>query len=457
MSDSPRQYNRRPRLTLQFEFSGGTIFTRAPMHRSAPQLMLIVLLLGLVLMRESHDPPLANLEANFVNWLASNTTRQNTMAPLALVEINDASLETQHYWPWLPLDYALFFENVLRFKPTVVGVEPILTWNEKELPPDDQMKFPQFENILLQRMRRAPKVLVAAQLGFPEDFDLTPPLQPLPLLRRITGSVRDIPSFTIVEKQPKEEMRLSARLGFVNLPVSTDPYRKAPLLFSYQGQIVPSFVLQALMMWFSLSPEDIRADIGSQIMLGDRFAVPIDETGSMVIDFKTPFTRVGFDDLLLATTQMDANSQPIVARSAIDGKFALLARVDAAARTLRFSNGQTGAPGELFAAAIATVQSQSFFREIGAWFDGLVIAVMMFFGWFVYRRPRGYAPWMALVLLTAYLMVALLVFSLHRLALPLVLPVGLAAFIALFRLFAPRDGIMARGAPTSAGPDKPAI
>src|SRR5438128_9351709 len=76
-------------------------YSRA-MQRSSLQLMLIVLVVGLLLMRESRQNPGAMIENDYVDWLAANTTRNAIAAPLTLVEINDSSLADKHPWPWSP-------------------------------------------------------------------------------------------------------------------------------------------------------------------------------------------------------------------------------------------------------------------------------------------------------------------------------------------------------------------
>ena len=403
--------------------------------------MFVVLVIGLALMRESHEQPGATIEQNFVSWLVANTTRQSPAAPLALVEINDASLAGEHPWPWSPLDYALFLEAVLNFKPDVVGIEPPLEWNLKELPPDAQQKFPQYEKILHDRILRAPKILLGAELGFPEDPDIIPPLQPVPVFKteNLTGSVNAIPEFTSIEREPREDLRLAASLGFTNLPASENGVSRAPLLFRYRGQVVPSFVLQGLMLWFKVTLDEVKINIGSQITLGDKAKVPIDSAGSMLIDWKSPLTRVSFDDLLLAVQQAESKQKPVVAPEVVRGRFALLARTDAGVRTFDLPIGRKGSPGELFAAAIATVQNGHFIHRVGIWFDACVILFLMIWSWPLHRWRRRNGVIATAVLLIVYLMIGLAVFNAKLITVPLVLPAGLAVIVMIFRLLAPRD------------------
>lgn len=407
--------------------------------------MIIVLLLGLALWREAREEPLVDVEETFVNWLAANSTRTSATAPLVLVEIDDSSVGSQHPWPWTPIDYALFLEDALTFKPAVVGVEPVMQWNLQELPADIQLQYPQFEKILHERILRSPKIVLGAELGFPEDPDVMPPIQPVPVLRNVTGSLHDVPIFTTVEREPIEALRLAAELGFTNVPVVKEPLRRAPLVFSYQGQIVPSFLLQALLLWFKLTPDDVRVNLGASLELGDQVSIPIDAAGSMLVDFKSPFTRVGFEDLLLAVEQIEAKVAPVVAPDALKDKFVMLGRTDEGARIFSLPIGRRGSAGEVLAAALATVQNGVFIRPAPGWWNAVILAGAILLSWFLCRRPRRLAIILTSLAIILYLMAGLVIFASAQVALPFSMPIGLAIFIALFRLFAPQGGWLPGG------------
>lgn len=409
------------------------------MFRQTPQMLLIVLLAGLLLMRESREMPGARIEEVFINWLAANATRTSAPAPLTLVEINDSSLRSQHDWPWSPLDFALFLEAALQWQPAVIGIEPVLNWEDRPPSPGEQLKQRQYEKILHERILRAPKIVLGAQLGFPEDPDVIAPLQPVPVLRQIKGSVNAIPEFTVIDQQPREELRLAAALGFANAGILNDgPVHRAPMVFRYRGQVVPSFSLQALMLWMKLTPDDVRVHVGSRIEMGEGISIPIDEAGTLLVDWKAPLPRVGFDDLLLAVEQLQARRNPVVAPTMVRDKLVLLARTDAGARTLDLPTGRKGSPGELLAAAVATVQNGTFIRRVGLWFDACLIAAAMALSWYVGGRRRRKALAFTAVAIVAYLLVGLAIFSTMLVAVPLVLPVGLAAVVALLRFLSSR-------------------
>ncbi|MEI9894119.1 MAG: hypothetical protein WDN28_09585 [Chthoniobacter sp.] len=71
----------------------------------------------------------------------------------------------------------------------------MLDWDRAIVLPEDQnRKLPQYEKILRDNILRAPKMLLGSSLGVPEDPQVIPPLQEVPLLRNVRGSIGEIPS-----------------------------------------------------------------------------------------------------------------------------------------------------------------------------------------------------------------------------------------------------------------------
>src|ERR1700722_10358127 len=126
------------------------------MQKQAAFLMVAVLLLGLFLMRESREGIGARIETGYGDWLAANVTRNVPPARVALAEINDSSLASEHTWPWSPLEYALFLRAALPFKPEVVAIEPVLNWKDASLP-ESAEKMRQYRSALHDCVLQAPK------------------------------------------------------------------------------------------------------------------------------------------------------------------------------------------------------------------------------------------------------------------------------------------------------------
>ena len=406
------------------------------MFQSGAQFMILVALVGLVLMRESRQSPIDGLDEGFADFLAINARRAGEAAPVTLVAIDEGSLK-ERPWPWTPLEYAIFFQAAEGFKPAASATNEVLRWDLKQMSPDAGRKVSQYQKILREHILRASKVLLGAQLGYPEDSSMPPPVQETPLIRNVTGDLSGIPEFTAIEAQADEDFRLSSATGFANLPQSTRHTRTIPLVLRYHGQVVPSFVLQAILMWEKLTTDDVTVEPGVRISLADRVQIPIDREGRMRIDFGVHRRRCGFDDLVLSSDQLENGRGTIVPREWLSGKMLLLARTDAGAKTVFFAPGRKASVGELFAAAIGTVQNRSFIKRAPAWFDYGIVGVMVLVAR-ACRRWRKFSTVMILLLGTvAYVMLAVTFFGYTLTWVPIILPAGLALFIALFRIATP--------------------
>jgi hypothetical protein len=405
------------------------------MFKTGAQMMILVLLAGLVLMRESRQEPLASWDDRWADFLATTSRQKQPEAPVTLVGIDDGALQ-EHPWPWSPLDFSLFFQAVLPHAPAVLAVDEVLDWDRFALPEAQVKKLPQYEKILLDHIHRAPRMLLGAQLGFPDDPQVAPPWQEVPLLRQVKGDASTLPEFPIVESQPSEDYRLAATVGFTNLPRTNERHNSVPMLFRQHGQVVPSFSLQAMIMWARLTPDEVTVALGSLIELGRKWRIPIDQRGRMRVDFATPRGSLTFDDLLFASEQAAAGTKPAADLSRLKGRVVLLSRIDSKAKKIPLAAGRNGSQGELFAAAIATMQNQSFIRRAPLWAEAGVLACVTLLGFVVPRWKRFSAVAAGFVFLVIYVMLSMAVFNRWLIWMPGILPAGTVLCFVLFRLVA---------------------
>ena len=406
------------------------------MFRTGAQFMFLVLLAGLALMYESRQEPLAAWDNAFADFLAMHSPRGAKSAPVTLVAIDDSSLATQP-WPWTPLEFSKFYQAVLPFKPEVCALDEVLDWSRFGLSDEQQRRLPQYENMLRDLILSAPKNLLGSELGFPEDQSVIPALQEVPALRRVQGAVDRIPEFTLIEQQATENFRLSSTVGFINLPPVYERANSVPLVLRYRGQVVPAFALQAVMLWLQLTPDEVAVELGSHIQLGKSLRIPINITGRMRVDFGSPRAEFSFDDLVLASEQTAAGTRPRVPLEQMKGGIVLLARTDTAARTVPFAARRKGSRGELFAAAIATIQNQSFIRRAPLWAEGVVVALLMLVSFRIPRQKKWLAVATGGLALVVYAMLAMAVFSRWLVWLPATVPLGAVLVFVILRLVTP--------------------
>ncbi len=399
--------------------------------------MLLALLAGLALLTQTRIEPLSAWDNAFTDFLAMNSHHGDRPAPLTVVGINDAYL-AKDPWPWSPLEFSVFFQGALPLKPDVIAIDQVLDWERAMILPDEQnRKLAQYAQALHRNLLLAQNMVLGAKLGMPDDPQVIPPLQEVPLLRNVQGSISEIPEFVAVEQQPSESYQLASKIGFTNLPPLHSHFNSVPLLLRYRGQVTPSFTLQAVLVWAKLTPDDVTVEMGSHIDIGKQFHIPIDSRGRMRVDFGAPFTSFTFEELALASEQKQSGVQPIVPIDRMTGGIVLLTRTDNAARTIPLAARRNGSPGELFAAAIATIQNQSFIRPVPDWAQYVVIAVFMLWSFPIPRMKKFKTILYGFFALAVYALVALAVFGYWLMWLPGVAPVGVVAICTLFRLVTP--------------------
>src|SRR5438128_5032537 len=280
------------------------------MQRPSLWLMLVVLLLGLLFLRE---PRLQRCEEIFLRWLLKNAQPRDTTLPLTIIEIGREPIppkegaEVDPMERFLqgaasansPLEAALFLQAALQFKPAVVAFEPVLKWPERE---KDQ------EQIFLDQAMRVPKLLLGAELTATPDPDA--PVAEIPAFPQVTGKRGDLIEFSGIGRQPDEDVRLIGTLGFFNLPNETAADVHVPLLFQYRGEVIPSFALQAALLWLRVTPAEVKIDLGSRIALPNGTNIPIRSDGTMLINpgLAKRARHITANELLLAAQQHDSGA-----------------------------------------------------------------------------------------------------------------------------------------------------
>ncbi len=407
--------------------------SRLMLRRGSLIYAMLVLLAGASLIREAAFGRLARADEKWWAFVAKHCTPQKTASQFTLVEITGDTL-SKHAWPWGPDDFALFFHAVLPFKPSVLAVEPSLTFERDAAIERD----PVFEKRLHDNVLRAPKLVLGGRLGWAPDPETVPELQPMPVLRKVRGDLTRVPEFTAVESWADEILRLTTQPGWTNIPESRGPRGWCPLVLRYRGQPVPAMVLQLAMHLEKVTLDEVEVVLGSHVVIGKSRVVPIDETGRMLMNTGADFTRASYDDLLLSREQIDRNETPVCAPQLFADRIVMLARTDGASRTIALPDGRAVSPGEYVGAAFATLEIGAFPHRIGSWFDWLLAAAVAFLALWIRKWRPLLCVVLTLLALGCYAGAAAWIFRESQLLLPAMLPLGLAAWVLLLRLVARR-------------------
>src|ERR1700738_2814559 len=141
----------RSRLLFACHWSHGTLHF-SPMERPSIWVIIVVLLLGVLFLRE---PRFQRSEEYFLRWLIRHSQPAAKTVPITIIETGRKN-------PPPPLETSLLLQGILEFKPTVVAIEPILQWGERN---KDQ------EQIFIDQAMRVPKLLLGAELTATPDPD----------------------------------------------------------------------------------------------------------------------------------------------------------------------------------------------------------------------------------------------------------------------------------------------
>src|SRR5437764_740977 len=382
----------------------------------------LLLAIGVVLaaLLLARDPYVEKADAFFLDWLLRNTPASGDHVPLTVVEIGEEPVvgtQPNQKPPSTPpgsrssaalvspLEFALFFQAILEFKPTVVAVEPLLRWREKD---KDQ------EQVFLDQAMRVPKLLLSAELTSTPDPDA--PQTEIPGFVRVSGRRGDLPTFTGIERQPDEDLRLISLLGYVNLPDQTAT--RVPLLFNYRGEVIPAFALQAFLTWARIPMSEVQIEVGSHIALPGGRKIPINWDGSLTVNPNSSKLgrRFGLNELLLLAQQRQKKSPLESLHEEL-----ILARTPS----------NLLAPADVFAATIATLQSNHFVRRVSVLFDGGVVLFVALLTWRAVRASRIDLVLGLIAFTAAYCLIAFTLMTRHTIWVPGLVPLGTASLLVL--------------------------
>jgi len=225
---------------------------------------------------------------------------------------------------------------------------------------------------------------------------------------------------------------LISTIGFINSE-NVRGNTGVPLLFEYRGEVIPSFALQAVLLWMRIAPSEVKIDIGSSIALPNSMKIPIRSNGTTLINpnaiRRARYIRL--NELLFQAQQHESQTANAAEFESIQDQIVL-------ARTAPHPRGST----DFVAATIAAIQTNSVLRRASWLFDCAFILVLAAVSSIAPRFSRVDLVLLAIALSAAYCLVALGVLSTWSVWLPGVLPIGGIWLVTLFCVFAPRRTVL---------------
>ena len=275
----------------------------------------------------------------------------------------------------------------MEFKPTVIGIEPIVIWRER-----DQTQ----EQVFIDQAMRVPQLLVGIELGGRGQRDLA--VDDLPTLANVNGNPSQLAEFTGIKRQPDDDIRLISTPGFTNLPNEWSDHIRVPMLFQYRGEVVPSFPLQAIMLWLRVNPADVKVELGSKITLPNGWEIPIHRDGTLTINplARQSVRRLTLNEFLLAAQEHEKKRPPSIDLENLKDQIVLLRLADDPLQ-----------PPNVFSTAIATIQNSVYIRPAPravGWIIILAAGLLSGFLWMISKPTLVLA---AILFSAGYSLVAL--------------------------------------------------
>jgi hypothetical protein len=392
--------------------------------------MLVVLLFGIIFVRE---PRLQQNEEIFLRFLLASSqmqkgpvpltivdsgNRQGTASPRGLAEPGETFLSGAGNAN-SPLELALFLQALQEFQPTVVAFERVLSW-----PADKHDE----EQVFLDQAMRIPKLLLAADLTATPDPDA--PAQEIAGFPQVMGNRGELPAFAGIAAQPDEDLRLISTPGFVHWPGEIEGSIHAPLLYQYRGEVIPSFALQAAMLWMKVSPSEMKIDLGSSITFPNGFTIPIQPDGTALVNpgAAKNARRLSINAILLAAEQHDKKIPVATPLDDIRNQIVL-------ARPTKDPFAGT----DVIAATIASVQTHSFIRRINRVYDCVVLLLIAAASGLLRKVSRIDLLLIAIAFTATYCLLAFGLLSRSNIWLPGFLPLGAIWFVVVSAFVVPKS------------------
>jgi adenylate cyclase len=208
----------------------------------------------------------SSLESKLLDYRYNFRSDKKVDPNIAIIAIDDSSVEMLGRWPWPRKLHALLLKNLSQYPPKSIGFDILFTEPDKETLENDKA-LAYFSNLL-------GNVIYA---GYVDETN--------------NVLVRPIP-----------ELEQVSHVGMINaLPDKDGIIRKIQLVLKTKDGLYPSFTLQMLCVYLKLNFKDLKIELGRQISIPDFCDIPIDDNGCMWINYEGDqhaFKEMAFQQVL---------------------------------------------------------------------------------------------------------------------------------------------------------------
>jgi adenylate cyclase len=288
------------------------------------------LLLALVALRAFDPPPLREVRLRTFDLFQVLHPRVQQGYPVAIVDIDEASLKAIGQWPWPRTVLADLVTKLMQQGAIVIGFDVIFAEPDRMSPAvaaqtfrglDDETRarldsLPSNDAVFADAISKARVVVgqvsaAAPQPRTPEEMTLQTGVayigpDPAPFLVTFPGLLRNILPI---------EQAAAGRGSFSISPERDGIVRRVPMIMAAQGGLVPSLSTEMLRVATRASAVLMHVDqAGVQSISVQRNVVPTDEHGQIWIHFnkRDPARYVSAKDVLQGTLSRDRLRQKLV-------------------------------------------------------------------------------------------------------------------------------------------------
>jgi adenylate cyclase len=282
-----------------------------------------VLLLALVPLRVLDPPPLQELRLRTFDLFQVLRPREQTIRPVAIVDIDEASLKEIGQWPWPRTVVADLITRLKEQGALVVGFDIIFPEPDRMSPAvaaesfrglDDETRaklsgLPSNDDVLADAIKHARVVVgqagsATSQPRTPAEMTLqtgfvTMGPDPLPFLVSFPGLLRNV--------LPIEQAAAGRGLFSIN-PERDGIIRRVPVIMEAQDALVPSLAMEMLRVVSGASAIQVRSgEAGVQSVSVRGLTVPTDRNGQVWVHFNKhdPARYVSARDVLQGKLSRD--------------------------------------------------------------------------------------------------------------------------------------------------------
>ncbi len=385
-------------------------------------------------LRERDRGNLATFERTYVDWLRGNSKVELSDPSVALIRVDT---DTPIFGPWPPsaLDYSFMLRRLQLSEPKVIAVVPTLFWEEDDLGVDTLraalLKLETDGFLLGAELEDNP----AAERMGPGTLSLLGSIPP----DGVSGDLEAVPAFTAAKALPDHRLAATGRVGFTAIDLAdsgaSPDALSVPLLGRHGDTLVPSFVLRAAMLEHGVKQGEVRVRLGDSITLGGRaggLTIPIDSTGAMRVFADLRASLPSSNANILVVDPEAENGGPggdsgKSQRDALSSRVVLIGTADPSSLTEPLGDGTAISRAELFALALATIQSGRHMQPAAAHWRWAVWAAIVAAGLFALRKPRGRAVGIISLATLLFFVATMLAFQSVPRWIPPAVPVALLA------------------------------